>query len=162
LNAEYLTLIDQLSQTPGQIASLIQQMPLDQTRLKPSVNEFSVLETVCHLRDIEIEAYGLRIQRILTEECPTLADIDGAQLAVERDYSTQDLESALKAFTAARHQNIERLRATSAEGMARIGVLEGTGQITLGRLALLMHQHDEDHLGEIRPLCHAQSPLDHT
>lgn len=155
---EFVTVIDQLSQTPKQIASLVGEMSLEQGRFKPSPRDFSVLENICHLRDIEIEAYGVRIERILTEDKPILADINGAQLALERDYNSEDLESALASFTAVRAQNVERLRSTSKQQMIRMGVLEGVGEISLGRLLEMMNQHDEEHLVEIRGLSRRHQP----
>ncbi|MGH8403073.1 MAG: DinB family protein, partial [Gammaproteobacteria bacterium] len=63
-----------------------------QLRFQPDGGYFSVLENVYHLRDIEIEGYGLRLQRLLAEDHPTLSDINGGQLARERRYSEQPLQ----------------------------------------------------------------------
>ncbi len=41
---------------------------------------FSFLETACHLRDIEADGYYVRFQRVVNEDRPILAAIDGYEL----------------------------------------------------------------------------------
>ena len=56
-----------------------------QLRFQPRGGYFSILENICHLRDIEIEGYGVRLRRLRAEAHPTLPDINGDQLALERE-----------------------------------------------------------------------------
>ena len=142
-----------LAGTPEETARLTRDLPDQAVTIKPSPEEFSVLENICHLRDIEIEGYSTRIRRILSEEHPVLADIDGSRLAVERAYNQQNLNEALQAFSNARQQNVALLRSTNEEQLSRSGELEGVGEVTLGKLLLLMNAHDEGHLDELRMIC---------
>ncbi len=64
---------------------------------------------VCHLRDIEQEGYRERIKRILNETDPVLADIDGARLALERNYNQQNFAEALATFADTRRGNVAQL-----------------------------------------------------
>ncbi|MGH9908995.1 MAG: DinB family protein, partial [Pyrinomonadaceae bacterium] len=112
-------------------------------------DEFSALENICHLRDIETEGYEVRIVRMLEESNPSLRDIDGSRLAIERDYNNQDPQSALQDFADARHRNIQRLKNLSLEQLELEGTLEGVGRVTLGRLIEMMSEHDEGHLLEL-------------
>src|SRR5260370_33437178 len=68
--------------------------------------EFSALENICHLRDIEVEGYTVRVNKILTENDPVLTDIDGGRLAIDRAYNNKNIDEALEAFALARRQNI--------------------------------------------------------
>ena len=145
-------LLATLARTPVEIARLINDVPDFSVVIKPSPDEFSVLENVCHLRDIETEGYSVRIQRILAEDNPALADVDGARLAIERDYNKQDLNDALAAFTAARKQNVADFTNASAAEYERAGTLEVVGQITLRKLLEMMCQHDEGHVDEVRAI----------
>src|SRR5919202_3497218 len=108
--AELQTLLAFLAETPDAVRRLTDELSADAARVKPTAKEFSALEQVCHLRDIEREGYGVRLRRLLAEDSPTLADIDGARLALERDYQRQDLACALAEFTEARRGNIARPR----------------------------------------------------
>jgi len=57
--------------------------------LQNSPDEFSVLENICHLRDLELQGYTPRIRRILAEADPDLADFDGARVAAESSYNNR-------------------------------------------------------------------------
>ena len=145
-----LELIEALERTPAAIARCIADLSDEQARTRTPDDLFSAVENVCHLRDIEAEGYAVRIERILNEDGPMLPDIDGGRLAVERDYNNQNLRNALAAFAEARNRNVRRLRTLRPEQFARTGTLAGVGSVTLDRLLLLMQEHDEGHLEELR------------
>ena len=143
-------LLDQLHSTPAQVAETVDGLSLNAITIRPDSGDFSLLENVCHLRDIEVEGYSVRIRRILSEDNPKLADINGGKLAAERDYNNQNLSAALSAFTEARRQNLSVLKELSDEQFERTGELEGSGQVMLNRLLELMCDHDSDHVDEMR------------
>jgi DinB family protein len=138
--------IDALTRTPETLAGLVRDFSASDLRFRNSPEEFSVLENVCHLRDIEIEGYSARISRILRENNPLLPDIDGSRLAVEREYHSQNLSEALQAFAVARNQNTKTLSGLATEQFDREGTLEGVGSVTIRGLLLMMRDHDVDHL----------------
>ncbi|HEU4478641.1 MAG TPA: DinB family protein [Pyrinomonadaceae bacterium] len=141
-------LIESLEQTPVEVSLLLDQISPNDQRIK-NADEFSAVENICHLRDIEIEGYSKRILQILQEDAPLLADIDGGRLAVERDYNNQDASKAFEAFTMARKQNLEQLRRVTPEQTAREGNLEGVGVISLAKLLEMMLEHDQGHVIEL-------------
>ncbi|HEV8369671.1 MAG TPA: DinB family protein [Pyrinomonadaceae bacterium] len=143
-------LVATLAQTPVEVTYLLEHLPTESIAIRPSPDEFSVLENVCHLRDIEIAGYRVRIQRILDEDQPMLSDIDGARLAIERDYNRQSLNEAMEAFTSARRQNVAVLTETAADDFEREGDMEGLGRITLRKLLEMMCEHDEGHIDDLR------------
>ena len=146
-------LIALLAATPIEVARLINELPAATVVVKSSVDEFSILENVCHLRDLEIEGYAVRIQRILSEDCPTLADFDGTRVALERDYNKQSLTEALAGFTLARRRNLVQVEALTDEQFDRVGSMAGVGEISLRRLLEMMLEHDEGHLDDLRRSC---------
>jgi hypothetical protein len=146
---EIRELLTSLARTQVDISLLLAEIPAASITVKPALIEFSVLENICHLRDIEIEGYGVRIQRILTEENPFLSDIDGSRLAIERDYNKQSLSDALASFGSARQQNLNVLN-NSAVDFLRTGELEGVGSVTLRKLLEMMFEHDQGHMEELR------------
>lgn len=145
---DFAGLIKSLAETASKLAQLLQPLSPQQLRVKES-DQFSALENICHLRDIEVEGYGERIKRILDEAEPSLPDIDGARLAVERDYNKDDLDSAFIAFSNARRKNIELVRSLNADQLARKGNLEGAGLISLRSLLEMMEEHDQGHLADL-------------
>ena len=140
---------ESLEQAPAFFRKLAQGYPDEDLRWKPSSDHFSFVENACHLRDIELEGYGTRIRKLLTESHPQLPDLDGARLARERDYNTQDFGAAIDEFARARAENLRAVSGLSVEQLNRTGVLEGVGEITLGKLLLLMHEHDRAHRKEL-------------
>jgi hypothetical protein len=144
-------LINQLAATPNRLRQLIDETS-ESLRYRPADGRFSILENVCHLRDIEIEGYTDRIKRILEEDGPELLDIDGGRLAIEREYNNQDLIPALKTFVEAREENVARLRIVDVKELEKTGNLQGVGPVTLERLLEMMLEHDEGHLTELEML----------
>jgi hypothetical protein len=146
-------LLATLERTPVEIARLVNDLPPSQLVVRPTPDEFSVLENVSHLRDLEIEGYAVRIQRLLAEDGPALADFDGARVAMERDYNKNNPREALAEFTSARRRNLALLENASTEQFERKGLLEGVGEISLARLLEMMLEHDEGHLDDLRRSC---------
>jgi hypothetical protein len=149
----YQELVRSVEQTTAAIRQLVGGMARGDLSRKPPGDGWSVLEHVCHLRDIEQEGYAARIEKILSQERPFLPDIDGDKLAAERDYNNQQFAEAFQSFIAARESNIGKLLRLSDEQMSRTATFENTGVVTLARLVEMMREHDTDHLrqlGELR------------
>jgi hypothetical protein len=150
---EFQSLINELEATPRVIQQLADELNEGDARWKPTVEEWSVLEHVCHLKDIEQEGYTVRIRKLLHETQPYLTDIDGAQLALTRNYNSQDFDTALRAFALARQQNVLAIRDVPLDRLEALsGTFENVGQITLGKLLLMMREHDQGHLEDIHSL----------
>lgn len=144
--------IASLKQMPENLRQQVASLTDAQLHFQPEGGYFSVLENICHLRDIEIEGYGVRLQRMLAENHPTLPDINGGQLARERHYSEQPLQPALDAFTRARHANLNILEGVTKTQLTWAAHLEGIGEITLGKLLELWAEHDRGHVQELEKL----------
>ena len=149
---DFENLLAFLEETPEVIRSLTENLPVRELRRKPAKEEFSFLEHVCHLRDIEQEGHGVRIAKLLSEEQPFLLDIDGDKLAAERNYNSQSFDEALSAFTRARKKNIQTIRPLRPESLKRIGVFQNVGTITLEQLLSMMREHDNQHLRALSDL----------
>ena len=141
-----------LSGTPAALTDRLVGLTDAQLRFQPGGGYFSILENICHLRDIEIEGYGVRLQRLLTEQHPRLPDLNGGQLALERHYNDQALQPAMDDFIRARHANLKLLEKLTANQLSRTGYLEPLGEITLGRLLELWVEHDQGHIRELEKL----------
>ena len=149
---DFTLLLKFLDETPNQLAHTTAGLSNTEVRFQNSPDEFSVLENICHLRDLELQGYTSRIRRILAEPNPALADFDGARVAAEGSYNNEQPDSALQAFQTARRENVEILRTLTDAQLSREGRLEGVGSVTLRRLAELMSEHDEGHLEDLRVL----------
>jgi hypothetical protein len=108
------------------------------------------LEQACHVRDIEREGYLLRFRRLLAEDDPLLASIDGYALVRERGYAQDDAGRALAAFRAARLETLELLRGLEPAQWQRRGRFEGYGAVTVRGLAHYLCSHDYQHLAGLQ------------
>jgi transcriptional regulator with XRE-family HTH domain len=155
---DFAGMIAALAAMPSKVRDLVALVPPDAWRRKPGNGSFSLIEHICHLRDIDNDGYRIRVERMLTEEQPVLPDIDGDALAGERSYLSQDLEQALASFTMTRRQIAARLARLTPEQRGRTGLMAGTREITLEELVDAMMAHDSEHLDELSEL-HADLKL---
>jgi hypothetical protein len=142
-----------LGQAPDLIDAMLQRLPSSRWNYRASDDDWSFVENLCHLRDIESQGYAVRIARILEEESPFLPEIDGVRLAIQSNYNDQDALQALRDFRIARANNVARLSELDAGSLARLGTLEQGGVITLRKLIDIIHEHDEHHQADLVRLC---------
>jgi hypothetical protein len=110
----------------------------------------TAIEQVCHVRDIEIDGYHVRLRRTLTETHPTLASIDTDALARERAYARSDATAALAAFREARLQTVALVAGLAPEQFDRTAVFEGYGPLSLRSLVHYLCSHDQQHLAGLQ------------
>ncbi|WP_162916719.1 DinB family protein [Dongia deserti] len=149
---DFAVIVATLGAMPAKVKDLASPISESRWRSRPASGAFSLLEHVCHLRDIDHDGYRLRLQRMLAEEQPSLPDIDGDELAKERDYQSQDPTAALAAFTATRLEIVARLAKLTAEERRRTGFMAGAKEVTVEGLAEAMMAHDSAHLDEMAEL----------
>jgi uncharacterized damage-inducible protein DinB len=139
-----------LRSTPARLKAALKGVPKAVLLWTPAPGKWSILEIVCHLRDMERDAYLTRYRRILAEDTPTLPDIDGDTYALEYDYRSQKLTEVLRDWTRLRRETLKLLAAAKRADWERAGVHETAGRLTvadfLGRHA---HGNDQAHLGQI-------------
>ena len=110
----------------------------------------TAVEQLCHVRDIEIDGYQVRIRRTLEEAHPTLASIDTDALVRERAYAHDQPARGLATFRAARAQTLEMISGLTEQQLARTAVFEGYGPLTLRSLIHYLCSHDQQHLAGLQ------------
>ena len=144
-----------LGAMPAKLKEIAASLPQAAWRSKPAGGGFSLVEHVCHLRDIDGDGYRVRLERMLTEQCPTLPDLDGDALARERAYQSADLAAALASFTTTRLAIVARLAKLSPDERRHTGLMAGTTEITVEGLVEIMAAHDSEHLDQLNDLVRA-------
>ncbi len=145
-----------LAQFPQQLEAFYEAIPHEYKLWVPPSWEgipgerFTALEQVCHVRDIEIEGYQVRINRSLLEENPFLPSIEGYDLARERDYAASSAAETLDSFRKARAATVERLADLGPDQLARPATFEGYGPVTIRGLAHFLCSHDLQHLSGLQ------------
>lgn len=159
--------IDALASFPGQLERIFECFPPEGRGWRPTSwvgipsERLTATEQVCHIRDIEIEGYGVRFHRTRTEINPVLPDLPGELMASERHYGDTDPVAALRAFAVARASTVAAIQEFSADELRREAIFEGK-RITLGGLVHLLSSHDYQHLAGLQwLLANLQRPSMH-
>lgn len=109
---------------------------------------WSVVQVVCHLRDLEA-IYSGRIASMLAGDNPTFPRIDPDAMAAAADYAAQDLREARAALLASRHATLTTLENLIPDAWWAAGTHPVYGVQTVERLAFQIVTHDLDHLEQI-------------
>jgi len=157
--AENEALLGRLAAMPEFLAERFASLAAGEATRRGPDDTFSPVEQCWHLADLEREGFGVRIQRLLRETDPFLADFDGARIAQERQYRARSLSEGLRAFQAVRAANLALLRSVGSDEWARSGTQEGVGRVSLSDLPRLMADHDASHRAEIEAWARARDPL---
>lgn len=143
--------IELLQAMPAFLEAAVDGASAQRLRMRPGPDDFSLLEQACHLRDLEREGYLVRVRRMLAEKRPQLASFDGAAVARERDYLSQDARIAAQEFSVARRELYGLLAPLTGDDMRREAIFEGR-PIRLGDLLGMIVEHDRGHRAEIEAL----------
>jgi DinB superfamily len=143
--------LSSLASAPAEVARLYARIPPQSAMFKPQSwegipgEQFSALEMLCHLRDIEI-GYQQRFRRTIEEENPLLPSLDGYAIAREKRYAEADAANALESFRLAREVTLQRIARFRPSDLSRTAMFEGHGPVTLRGLVELLCSHDQQHL----------------
>jgi hypothetical protein len=141
-------LLDETASVSNEFEKILQRFAPDYLPWKPESwegipsEEFSAIEQICHLRDIEIVGYQVRLQQVASENNPVLVSIDGYELAENRKYHQQNLDDVLDEFRQARLQTIELIKSFSENDFTQKGFFEDYGEVNLRSLIFYLRSHD--------------------
>ncbi|HWC77998.1 MAG TPA: DinB family protein [Blastocatellia bacterium] len=148
-----------LRSLPNELRDLLKELDEETLRWRAVPNKWSIKEIMCHLRDMESDAYLARYRRMLSEENPFMPSVDQDRLAVERDYINQDAAGALAEFQRLRAETIGVLEATPPEAWARSGVHETDGPMTIEQLVVRQIKgNDLNHLVQMKDIARLKMP----
>jgi hypothetical protein len=145
--------LETLAATPAALKEALRGVPRKLLLYTPAPGKWSILEILCHLRDMEREAYLERYTRILAENEPKLPDVNGDALAIERDYRAQKAGDVLRDWTRLRRESLKLIRKAKPEQWRRAGIHETAGRITIDEL-VARHAvgNDAAHLAQIEAI----------
>ena len=95
-----------LRTTPAVLDGWSRMVPSAYWSRRPTSDEWSFSEILCHLRDVDMEVNLPRVNRVLQEHNPFIPGEDTDIWAEQRQYRFQDGGLALRQFTSARMQLI--------------------------------------------------------
>ena len=144
--------LSSLNEMPDRLEAVFSLVPTALHNWKPASWEgipgerFSPLGQVCHVRDIEVAGYHVRIARMLAEENPALVSLDSYDLADSGNYGAAEPREALLAFRTARAATVKQLQGLTDAQLGRRGTFGEYGALTLRSLVHYLSSHDQQHL----------------
>jgi carbonic anhydrase/acetyltransferase-like protein (isoleucine patch superfamily) len=115
----------------------------------PSPGRWSAVETLCHLRDADRDVLVPRLERLLGEERPAIADVDMRGWDTARAYRAQSPRAVHAAWSAGRRAALARLAALGPEHWRRAGTHSRRGPYPLGDMVRYWAEHDLSHRRQI-------------
>ncbi len=145
----YRDLLDALHAAPVTINMLLSGLSQEKALAAKGGDEsWSIVEVICHLRDAE-EFAVQRATLMKNQDNPDIIPYNQEQLAKDRHYAAQDMQTALLAFIRFRQQHIAVLESLTPEGWERSGNHLETGRITIFNHTLHIACHDAIHCAQI-------------
>lgn len=145
---KYHAHIATLAAFPARLSALVTPLTDAQLHFRPDDKEWSVLENIGHLVDID-PLYVDRIDRILSEERPVFAPFDPDAGVRAAHYQHQNVSDLLATYIAQRQATIDGLSTIVPDELTRIGIHAKYGEVSIARLVELLAGHDEVHYTQI-------------
>lgn len=143
-------LLDELRAMPRRLDAALQAVPRTVLTWTPAPGKWSILEIVCHLRDMERDAYLERYRKILAGGSPLLPWCDPDAIALERRYREQRFAEALRDWKRLRRECVALLETLVDEQWEMSGLHSTKGSITVAQLLeQQVHGDDAVHLRQI-------------
>jgi hypothetical protein len=139
------SLIDAYLAGPAELRRAVAGMNREQLTARPVPGKWSTLEVVCHLADFD-PILADRMKRIIAEDRPQLLGADENRFAAALAYHHRDLEEELTIIERTRSQLGRILRTLGDDALARVGVHNERGPLTLERLLETATNHIPHHL----------------
>lgn len=135
-----------MSATPAVLNGMLSQLPAESWGRKPSPNDWTITELVCHLRDTEREIHHMQLQLFAEQEEPFIPRPDTGVWASQRDYMHEDGLNALSEFNQARMKTIKMIEAVSEEGWLHKARHAIFGPTNFLEVSSFMADHDRMHI----------------
>jgi FMN phosphatase YigB (HAD superfamily) len=133
----------------GALFGLVAEINPAYWTMRPDPNEWSPLETVCHLRDSERNVQRPRLQRIAGEDNPFISQPQTPPGPGERDLTGEDGYQALRAFWDERCETLTFLQQLRPEDWNRPARHSIFGPTTLLEMAHFTTRHDHLHTNQL-------------
>jgi hypothetical protein len=149
MTPEHRALVERIRASAATLARTVAAVPAARHRQPPGPGEWSVQETLVHLRNVVVMVQGLRIRRLFYEADPVFADYDEATFRRE-DVARSEPAADLVRMIVAEHEQVADLLGTLPDDRwDRQGRHPELGPMSIAFLARRMGEHTEEHAGQI-------------
>jgi hypothetical protein len=142
-------LIDRIVTSAQNIRKTVDSVPVDKLTVSPSVGEWSVEETLAHVRNVAVLVYGLRLRRLLNEDDPLFAGYDEERFLQTAVLQPQPISDIVQTIVAEHEQTARLLSTLADKSWHRTGHHPESGTISIEFLARRLAEHAEEHNQQI-------------
>ena len=133
---------------PARLQALIQGVSREALYHRPGPQEWSIVEVIGHLEDVDALFMG-RVHAILTTDQPAFIVYEPTEPVRRRDFQGQPFEAIQAIFEARRAVFVELLRSLTPEQQARTGTHPMHGVMSATRSVASVPTHDNTHYQQI-------------
>jgi hypothetical protein len=144
-----LEVMETLKHLPEAIEAEIHGLSENTMRYRPADGEWSIKETIGHLRDYA-EIWSQRFHMIWSQTDPLFINHDQVQSVIDANYQDADLRKVIEELKMYRLRAVGTL--SHAVDWTRLGQQPGVGRRTLHQFGERQIDHDNNHLQQIRNL----------
>ncbi len=134
-------LYQELVNSTEMIRALLAGISLEEARLKPNPESWSILELLCHLYDEEREDFREHLSFILDPDNREWHTIDPQNWVTARKYNEQDFPEMQDKFFAERRKSLEWLKGLSGKNWD-LGYTSKFGSMSAGEMLASWVAHD--------------------
>jgi len=145
---EFDTLYRELVNSTEIIRAVLVGITLQEARIKPDAESWSILEVVCHLYDEEREDFREHLDFILHRQNEEWHRIDPVGWITERKYNEQDLVESQGKFFVERERSLEWLKGLSQTDWETTYTSE-YGSVKAGDMFASWVAHDNLHIRQL-------------
>src|SRR6266403_5716666 len=150
--AELKKHVEAAEKSPKEIAAAVTGLSAAALRYKATPDQWSILEILGHLADIEI-VYGYRLRQMLADEKPVIAPMDQNAWARNLGYLETPAPELVAAYGLNRHHNLRLLRRLKLADLAKSAFHpEYQKDVTVAEMGEKMSGHGANHLEQIERL----------
>ncbi len=150
--AELKKHVEAAEKSPKEIAAAVTGLSAAALRYKATPDQWSILEILGHLADIEI-VYGYRLRQMLADEKPVIAPMDQNAWARNLGYLETPAPELVAAYGLNRHHNLRLLRRLKLADLAKSAFHpEYQKDVTVAEMVEKMSGHGANHLEQIERL----------
>ena len=143
-------IIKRIRKSAQDLTDVIEPIPDSMITRQPDEKEWSIFETVIHVRNVAMFAYGLRIRRLVSEVDPLFANYDEDSDRLADMKRSQPVNEVIDMIMAEHGAISQILSLLSKEAWERSGRHPESGRLSIGFLAKRLADHAEEHIHQIR------------
>ncbi|MEM7334827.1 MAG: DinB family protein [Chloroflexota bacterium] len=146
--------IAQLTANAERIKGMAEFVSQEQAQWKPDEESWSILETVTHLHDEEIEDFRVRLDYLLHKADEDWPPIDPIGWVASRKYNERQLEDSLNGYLSEREKSLEWLRSLGSPDL-ETGKEAPWGIMHAGDMLAAWVAHDLLHMRQLVEILYA-------